>query len=49
MDTLQDKKTLEAVLKLHELTLEDPSLLPEQVKWLEDEIKQVKTKLKKAK
>lgn len=44
-----DKKSLEAALKLHELSLHSPDLLPEQVKWLEDEIKKVKTKLKKAK
>lgn len=49
METLQDKKTLEAVLRLHELTLKDPNLIPEQIDWLEKEIKQVKTKLKKAK
>lgn len=49
MDTIEDKRSLEAALRLHELTLQNSDLLPEQVQWLEDEIKKVKTKLKKAK
>jgi hypothetical protein len=49
MEYLKDKQTLEAVLKLHEHDLASPHLLPEQREWLENEIKQVKAALKKAK
>jgi len=49
MEYPKDKESLEATLRLHELTLTDPNLLPEQIEWLEEEIKKVKAKLEKVK
>jgi hypothetical protein len=49
MEYPKDKKSLEAILKLHELTLENPDLSEEQVEWLDGEIKKVKAKIDKAK
>lgn len=49
MDYPKDKPTLEAILRLHEIDMASPGLLPEQKEWLENEIKQVKAALKKAK